>query len=501
MSQKTLKSDQRVFYPSIILTIIVSLPLIYYADALQDIITRFYHFMTVSFGWSYLLIFLAGLVLSLYVSFSRFGTLKIGGANAEKKFGEFHWISMVIASGYGIGIVNWSMVEPVNTMALAPLGGGANSAYALEVASAYGFFHWGLLYWCVYLLPCIPIFYFLGVKNVKRQRVSECLTPLWGSQNTTGLAGTLFDLFVVVALIGGIGVTLGTAVPLVSGLLAPQIGLQDSKELQMGVLVFFTLITVVSVFTNIDKGMKLLSDFNSRISIFLLAIVLVFGPTAFILNLGTNSIGLLLDLLPKISTWTDPGGVTSYPAKWTIFYAAWILAYGPMMGIFITSISIGRTLKEVILGCLFWGGLASFLYFTVMGGFALYLQYTGSFDGYSFYLENGVAATAYQVLSRAPLSFIIKPIYLLVATVFLATTIDAAVRVLASMTTKEIYAHQEPPRTSRLSWAIVLGILVLGVLLVGGIDIIQFLAVGATIPLVLICVLMCVSMFKSFSKD
>jgi len=498
---KPLKLDKWIFYPSILVTIIVAIPLIYYANDLQGMMKAFYHFLTVSFGWSYLLVFVAGLVLSLYVAFSRYGSIRLGGEDQKPKFSEVHWVSMVIASGYGIGIVNWSMVEPANTMALAPLGGGSNSAYALEVAATYGIFHWGIFYWCVYLLPCIPIFYFLGVKRVNRQRVSECLTPLWGAKHTKGIIGSLFDIFVVMALVGGIAVTLGTAIPLVSGLLAPQIGVDDGRKLQIIVLIVFTLFTSISVFRNIDKGMKILSDFNSVISIVLLLVVLLGGPTAYIFNLGTNSLGLLVDLFPRIATWTAPLGDNSYPANWTIFYGAWILAYGPMMGIFITSISIGRTLKQVILGCLFWGALSAFLFFSVMGGFSLYLQYNGIFDAYTYFIEHGVAATAFQVLSRAPLAVLLKPAYLIVATVFLTTTIDAAVRVLASMTSQEIYADQETSVASKVSWAVVLGALVLGVLLVGGIDVIQFLAVSATIPLVVICIFMCIALFKSLKQD
>lgn len=493
--------DRKIFFPSILLTLLVAAPLIGYAEDLQTVIKEFYRFMTVSIGWAYMLVFVAGFCLSFYVAYGPYGKIRLGGPDRKPRFGQVHWVSMIIASGYGIGIINWSMIEPANTMALAPLGGGANSAYALEVATAYGIFHWGMLYWCVYLLPCIPIFYFLGVKRVNRQRVSQCLTPLWGEKNTNGTAGTLFDIFVVIALVGGIGVTLGTAVPLVAGLLAPQIGIQDGRNLQMAVLAIFTLLTMYSVFQNIDKGMKILSDVNSVISMALLTIVLVGGPTAYLLNLGTSSLGMVVDLFPRMATWTDPLGKTSFPADWTIFYSAWYLAYGPMMGIFITAISMGRTLKEVILGCILWGNIAAILFFFIMGGFALHLQYNSVFDVYSHFTQHGVAATVYKVLGYAPLSSLLKPVYLLIATVFLVTTIDAAVRVLASMTSKEMYADQESSPVSKLCWTIVLAMLVMGVLFVGGINVIQFLAVGSTVPLLVVCVFMCVAMFRSMRKD
>ena len=55
-------------------------------------------------------------------------------------------------------------------------------------------------------------------------------------------------------------------------------------------------------------------------------------------------------------------------------------AYGPMMAIFFTGISMGRTLRETVLGVYFFGCLSSFLFSVIFGGFSLYLQYTGQFD-------------------------------------------------------------------------------------------------------------------------
>ena len=52
-------------------------------------------------------------------------------------------------------------------------------------------------------------------------------------------------------------------------------------------------------------------------------------------------------------------------------------ACGPMMAIFFTGISMGRTLRETVLGVYFFGCLSSFLFSVIFGGFSLYLQYTG----------------------------------------------------------------------------------------------------------------------------
>ena len=175
---------------------------------------------------------------------------------------------------------------------------------------------------------------------------------------------------------------------------------------------------------------------------------------------------------------------------------------GPTTAIFFTGISMGRTLRETVLGVYFFGCLSSFLFSVIFGGFSLYLQYTGQFDVYAFYLANGLLQnTVSKVVSLTPSSTTMSPAFLICCTIFLTTTIDAATRVMASMSSKEILSNQEPSVTSKYIWCISLSILVLGVLLVGGLEIIQALVVLAAIPLLGICVIMNISMFKAVRED
>lgn len=176
-------------------------------------------------------------------------------------------------------------------------------------------------------------------------------------------------------------------------------------------------------------------------------------------------------------------------------------AYGPMMAIFFTGISMGRTLRETVLGVYFFGCLSSFLFSVIFGGFSLYLQYTGQFDVYAFSLANDLPNTVSKVMSLTPVHQFMSPAFLICCTIFLTTTIDAATRVMASMSSKEILSDQEPSVTSKYLWCVTLSILVLGVLLVGGLEIIQALVVLAAIPLLAICVIMNISMFKAVRQD
>lgn len=181
--------DKKILLPTIAIVLLTSAPLIFYASSLQGMIQSIYDFTAKSFGWGYILLYLLGGFFVFFIAFSPYGKIKLGGHDQKPVFNNFHWGSMIIAAGHGIGMVNWSMVEPLITNNAAPLGHGANAAYSYEVATAYTFFHWGPYYWVLYLIPCIPIFYFMGVRQVKKQRVSECLTPLFGRKLIDGWFG------------------------------------------------------------------------------------------------------------------------------------------------------------------------------------------------------------------------------------------------------------------------------------------------------------------------
>ncbi len=495
----------KLLIPTMAFVLFVAVPLIYYSQhpRIQEVIAEMYRFVSYTFGWSYILIYLVFGVLMFYISFSPYGKIKLGGKDAKPQYNFFHWASMIIAAGHGIALVNWVMVEPLITNALAPLGKGTNASSTFEVALAYTFFHWGPFYWVIFLVAGVPLFYFLGVRQRNRQCVSMTIEPLIGTKQTTGFVGILCDVFTIVALAAGIGTTLTVAVQLVSGLLVGTFGFEKTQMLEMSVLGIFTLITLMSLLRPLSKGMRVLSDCNSIFAMLLLALVLVGGPTSYFFNSAVNLLGSTTDNFLRISGWTDPFGASGYPQDWTIFYGAWIYAYAPMMGIFFASISMGRTLREVILGVFFFGSLSTFVFCSTLGAFSLYVQYEGIFDLYGYYISTGkdLPMTVSKALTLLPFSDFIAPGFLVMCTIFLATTIDASTRVLASMTTQNMYSGQEPSIASKIGWCLAITLLVLALLLVGGLPVVQALCVASAVPLVGLGIAMNFSMWKVMTKD
>ncbi len=499
------KLNKGLVIPTILFVLFVAIPLIVFAEhpKIQAFISSAYRFISYSFGWSYIIIYLIFGVFMFYIALSPYGKIKLGGKDAKPKYGNFHWASMIIAAGHGIALVNWVMVEPLITNALAPLGTGYNEAFTYEVAAAYTFFHWGPMYWVLFLVAGVPMFYFLGVRQRDKQLVSVTVEDYLGKKGTNSILGIICDVIVIIALAAGIGTTITVAVQLVAGLSSPLLEVENVKQLEYAILGIFTVVTIISLMRPVSRGMRILSDSNSVLALAILALVLIGGPTAYFFNMGINMLGTVMDIFPRISGWVDPFAVSNYPQNWTIFYAAWIYAYAPMMGVFFASISIGRTLRETILGVFFFGCLSTFLFCSILGAFALHIQYEGIFDLYGFYVAscNNLSLTVLKVLSLAPMSKLLTVAFLIMCTIFLVTTIDAATRVLASMTTTSMYAGEEPPVASKVVWCLAMVLLVFALLFVGGLSVVQALCVMSAIPLAFLGVIMNYATWKAMRKD
>ena len=70
----------------------------------------------------------------------------------------------------------------------------------------------------------------------------------------------------------------------------------------------------------------------------------------FLFETSLNSILTIVPNFLKMNWWTDPFTDSVFFRDWTVFYWAWWIAYAPFVGLFVTRISRGRTIRQVILG-------------------------------------------------------------------------------------------------------------------------------------------------------
>lgn len=93
-------------------------------------------------GWFFILSVNAFLVFVLYIAFSKYGKIRLGGVKAKPEFSKGAWFAMLFSAGMGIGILFWSVGEPINHFFNSPTV-EPGTVEAAGVAMEYTFLHWG----------------------------------------------------------------------------------------------------------------------------------------------------------------------------------------------------------------------------------------------------------------------------------------------------------------------------------------------------------------------
>ena len=497
---KKLTIDPGIFWSSIIAILAASIPLALYPEAGKAAVDGLLSSFTGTFGWLYLLTGIGSFLFMVWLAYGPLGRIKMGAPDEQPEFRTIPWISMLFCAGIGISICNWAFVEPLYLLSGPPLGIEGGTTEAAEWAAMYPMFHWGVVPWALYLMPALPMAYVLYVRKVNVLRLSEACRGILGKA-VDGPIGKLIDVIVIFSIVGGVGTSLGLSVPLVSALFQEMFGLADSFGLQMGILTAWTAMIAWSVYNGLNKGIQTLSNINAALGFLLLFFVLIVGPTIFLLNLWTNSVGLFLDNFFRINFWTDPVAKGGFPESWTIFYWAWWIAYAPMMGLFVARISRGRTIKNIIVNGVVWGTLGCWAFFAIWGGYAIDLQLSGAVDLQAILSNDGIPATVVAILKTLPVAWLVIPLFTLLCFVFLATTVDSSAYMLASICTKELTGYEEPARWNRILWTLMLALVGIGLLSVGGLKTVQTSTILVALPMIPVLIIMSASLVRWAYRD
>ena len=490
--------------PSIILIIVISTLLLAFPEHSSKVVNMIHVFTTSKLKSIYLLIGLFAVGFLGWIALSRYGNIKFGGANAEKEFKNLTWFSMLFCSGMGIGLCYWAFVEPIAYFGAPPFGLEPFSTEAGEYAMTYSFFHWGLTPWGLYGMSAIAIAYGIHNKKMKTLSMSSATTGLLGKRSYGNL-GKIIDILVVVGLFGGLGTSLALGVPLVTSLVSEVFDIQLTLGLEITVVLGWTLIFTLTVFSGLEKGMSKLADMNTYLGIFLLLFIFFAGDMIETIDLFLNSLGLLSRDFIRMSLWTDPIAHTGFVENWTVFYWAWWGSLLPLMALFTARISRGRTIKEVSLGVLAVGSLGSFAFFTVWGGYAMDLQMSGELDVFSIYMSSGAPTAAIEVIKTLPFSEIILILFAVLAMIFVSTTVNTGAYTIASTCTKKLEAGAQPGKLNRTIWGLLYGFYATALFVVAGnnsnIEIVQLSSIITALPIMVLGILVCISGMNWLKED
>jgi BCCT family betaine/carnitine transporter len=494
------KIDKSIFWPSIVLVVFVTFLLVLFRESAGPVISSMMSGINNSLDWAFEFLTIGLFIILLWLIFGRYGRVKLGDAHDQPEFSRFSWGGMLFTASMGTSIMFWSIVEPLYYYTWPPFGIEASSKEAADYSLSYGLFHWGISAWALYALPALVIAYSFFVRKDPSLKISASCRGVLG-KHADGVVGKTIDVLVIWSMIGGLGTSLGLGVPMIAAVTGEILGIEPSLGLSIVIILIWTVIFSASAYLGLYKGIKKLSDWNVFMALGLAIFVILVGPTLFILSYFTNSMGIMLDNFMRMSLYTDPIYKSGFPQAWTVFYWAWFAATAPFIGLFVARISKGRTIRELLSNVLLWGSLGSWLYFAVFGGYAMNLELIGEVSLTNILNEQGGPAVIVSVLNSLPLAPVVIIFFAILGFIYLATSLDSATYVIASIATSELKGAEEPARWHRLLWGAVLSAMAIGLTIVGGLKVVQTSTVLVSVPVLIIYILLSASLIKWLKQD
>ncbi|MBV1790436.1 BCCT family transporter [Marinobacterium sp. D7] len=427
------------------------------------------------------------------------GRVRLGGVNAKAEFSTVSWFSMLFAAGMGIGLMFWSVAEPVayyTDWYGTPLNAAARTPEGADMALGATMFHWGLHPWAIYGVVALALAFFSYNKGLPLT-LRSAFYPILG-RHTWGVLGHVVDILAVLATIFGLATSLGLGAQQAAGGLNYLFGIANDISTQVAVIVVVTCIALFSVARGLDGGVKLLSNINMLIAAGLIALIIVVGPTLAIFKTAGTILGSYAENIIPLSNWIGREDGTWFHG-WTVFYWAWWISWSPFVGMFIARISRGRTVREFITAVLLVPTLVTVVWMAVMGGTAMEQATNGVGQ-----LANGigdVSQAMFQMFENLPATTLLSVVGIVLVLVFFITSADSGSLVIDSITAG---GKTDAPMPQRMFWATLVGIIA-GTLLVGGgseaLTALQAGAITTGLPFTVVLVLMCFSIYLGLKSE
>ena len=470
----------------------------FYPDSADALFSGAQTWVVGHFDWFYTVAVTAFLVFLVLIASSRFGDIRLGPDDAVPEFSFVSWTAMLFAAGMGIGLMYFGVGEPLQHYLKPPTEVGGTPAAAREALEST-FFHWGFHAWAVYGTMGLVLAYF-GFRYNLPLTLRSGLYPLL-KDRIHGPIGHAVDAFALVATIAGIATTLGYgALQLAAGLHTVTGWNTSTPAFRLGIIAVVVLLAGVSAVTGLDKGVRILSEFNLSLSFLLLGFVIIAGPTVFLFQALSENIGNYLSNLAQLSLRTfayEPSREPGWFGGWTILYWAWWISWSPFVGMFIARISRGRTIREFVVGVLLVPTAFNMLWMTAFGNGAIWVD-THIAGGALAQTVGNVDALLFRFFEFLPMSEVVSWLAIVLIAVFFITSADSGAFVVDTIASR---GSPKSPVWQRLFWAATLGITAGVLMLAGGLKALQAMTLVAALPVALTMLVLCYGLWRGLVAD
>ncbi|MFZ5639470.1 MAG: glycine betaine uptake BCCT transporter [Bacillota bacterium] len=494
MSKGNGSTNRSVLYISATIVLLFVAFGMFLPTQMGKVVNAVFAFLTTDFGWLYLLSVAIFIVVAFGIAFSRYGKIKLGKDDDKPEFTNFQWFAMLFGGGMGIGLVFWSIAEPVMHYLSPPVGKGGTEE-AMHTAMRTVFFHWGIHAWVIFAIGGLALAYFQFRKGMPFL-ISSAFYPLIGDR-IYGPVGKAIDILSVFATVFGVATSLGLGSSQIATGLQYIWGIKATPGTISIIIAVMTVIFTLATVSGLHKAMQAAANIKVWLSVAFMVFIFLFGGTVFILNNFTDTLGAYFQNFIGQTLWM---GNLTWLNGWTVFYWAWWIAWAPFVGQFVARVSKGRTIREFILAVTLLPVGFSFIWLSIYGGAAFNLDKLS--NGAIQAAVNADYTTAlFVTLKQMPLYPITAPLALVLIVACFVGAANSATYVLAMLTSG---GDMNPSEKLRGFWGIAQGAITIILILVGGtaaLKALQTASIAAAFPFMLIMLAMCYSIIKALRED
>ncbi|MGE5632697.1 MAG: BCCT family transporter [Caulobacteraceae bacterium] len=489
------KIRKAIFYPMSIIFVAAIILGVVAPEAFFNGNSAIMSFAFKNFGWLFQITSVLFLGVCVFFFFSKYGDIKFGGKDAQPTLSYWNWFAITLCAGIATGILFWGTAEPLMhfTSPPAELGIAPNSEASAVFAMETVFIHWTFIPYAMYAIAGLGIAY--AIYNMKLPfQVSSTLYPIFGKR-IKGSVGAIVDNLCLFAMFGGVAAVLGVGTLQIAIGLNKLAGVPKGKGTWIAIVSVMVVIFLISSYSGLNKGIRWLSDKNSKIFLGIMAFVFIFGPTTFILSLGTQGFGNFLNNFFMRTQYLSPVDGGQWPQWWPIVYWAFWLAYAPLEGMFFALLCKGRTIRQFLLVNLVAPSIFGVLWFSIFGGAAIYGQIHG--QGLMEAIQaNGFEISIFKFLEAYPAGALISWVIIVTVILSIVTLCDSMTSTIASLsTTAYDDPTQEAPGKIKIFWGFAMASMAIINLLcaggkISGIDATKQLATVAGFPILFFMILL-----------
>ncbi len=496
-----------------------------YVETANVVFNDLSNWIKATLKWYYIAVVAFFLFFTFWLAMSRYGNVRLGADTDRPAFSNFSWLSMLFGAGMGIGLVFWSIAEPIYHFDSNPFVTEGLTSEAATTAMRITFFHWGLHPWAIYVIVALCLCYFAYRKNLPLT-ISSALYPIIGDR-VRGPIGNAVNILAVFATVFGVATSLGFGVQQLATGIFEITGIEffvdrgadgevtGPATISIMVLILvISLIAIWSVVSGVDKGIRILSELNMWMALSVIAFMIIFGPTLFLLGFFLESVGDYLANVIPLSLWNDSTEGGDWQGWWTAFYWAWWISWAPFVSMFIARISKGRTIREFIVGVLLIPTILGMIWLTAFGGTALWIElfHTVTNEAGEVVAAVGqagiVAAVKADVTQALYTTFglmdagIVGSIFTVIATVLIATffvtSSDSGTLVITTILSD---GDEQPPIKHRVFWGMTEAAVAAVLILAGGLGALQTAAIATALPFSVIILMMMWGFVKALQEE